>query len=199
MSRNLKDWESFDNWVSKQTNTNKSRFKSILLKFNRFNARFRAATSGIEVKGYRDESTGDGYSALLKIVLVWSAYEYFLECFDLNQNDSGQLVEKSNATKQQQDIRNLDVGDKFFNFIKSKVNARHKRELESYFDGSPCNLVYLASAIRHAFTHGALTPNVDGVEARIVRDICVMLSETLLRIMDNKFTEFIRKEDSASA
>jgi hypothetical protein len=67
------------------------------------------------------------------------------------------------------------------------VNATHKRELENYFNDDVCNIGYLASAIRHLFAHGWLTPNANQVDPVVATTICNDLCTFLLRVMDDEF------------
>ncbi|MCC7005183.1 MAG: hypothetical protein IT497_00890 [Ottowia sp.] len=187
MSNQLQEWEVFNKWVNEHP---KIKLAVQLPHLNRLNARFRLANSEVEVKGYRPD-TGKGYSALLKIGLVWAAFEFFLKMFKLKQRDAGDLIEESEAFDIQKNIRTLDADDKFYFFIKSNVNSTHKEELTNYLNNDPCNIVYLASAIRHAFVHGKLTPNVDGANPDAVSKICNMLSSTLLKMIDDRFSKFV--------
>jgi transposase-like protein len=189
MSNQLQEWEVFNKWVIEHSQI---KLTVQLPHLNPLNARFRVANSEVEVKGYRDD-TGKGYSALLKIVLVWAAFEFFLKMFKLKQRDAGDLIEESEAFDIQKNIRNLDADDKFIKFIKSVVNGQHKKELTDYLNNEPCNIIYLASAIRHAFVHGKLTPNADGTNPDAVSKICNKLSSTLLKMIDDKFSKFVSK------
>ncbi len=72
--------------------------------------------------------------------------------------------------------------------------SRHKKELDRYFNSDPCNPQYLASSIRHIFTHGPLTPNANEVDPDTVINICKVLSQFLLNIVDSEFNIVIEKE-----
>jgi len=88
-------------------------------------------------------------------------------------------------------LRAIDGDSKFYEFLYERVNATHKRELENYMANDPCNLAYLASAIRHIFAHGWLTPNAGGGEAGTAAALSRQLSDFLLEFMDAQFTKYV--------
>jgi hypothetical protein len=155
---------------------------------NRFGARFRVANSfrGIELEGYSD-ATALGYSAFCRVLFVWSAFESFLRILGIDQTQSGPLLENHGAAKALANLQTLDVDNRFYDFIYQRVNGRHKTELDTYRNGNPCNVGYLASAIRHIFAHGHLTPNANSVDPGIVISICDKLCGFLLHVMNQEF------------
>lgn len=155
---------------------------------NRFGARFRAANCfrGINLDGY-SHSTAQGYSALCRVLFVWSAFESFMRIVGVRQEDTGALLHRYGGTDVLSRIRELDAEGNFYQFIYERVNARHQRELETYRSSDLCNIAYLASAIRHIFSHGHLTPNANSVEPAICIEICHTLSDYLLYTMDREF------------
>src|SRR5690606_10051532 len=84
-------------------------------------------------------------------------------------------------------MRAIDRDDAFYRFIQERVNASHRAELENYFNQDPCNVAYLASAIRHIFAHGSLTPNANQVEPSTVVAVCDRISHFLINVMDQEF------------
>lgn len=159
---------------------------------NRFGARFRMAKAfrGLNLDDYSLSSI-QGYSALCRVMFTWSAFEQFMKVIDTKQLNLSQLLAKHNTSTLQQQIRLLDVDDRLYKFIYDRVNPRHKAELDNYFNTDPCNVTYLASAIRHLFAHGTLTPNANQVEPRVVVEVCELLSCELIKIMDIEFSERI--------
>ncbi len=65
---------------------------------NRFGARYRAAKSfrGVELEGY-SAPTERGYSALCRVLFVWSGFESLLRITDQSQKSAGPLLEKHGA------------------------------------------------------------------------------------------------------
>ncbi len=157
---------------------------------NRFGARFRLAKAfrGLNLDNY-SSSTAQGYSSLCRVMFAWSAFEQFMEVTDTKQSNLGLLLAKYNTPKLQQQIRLLDVDDRLYKFIYDRVNQTHKTELDNYFKADPCNVTYLASAIRHIFAHGTLTPNANQVEPGVVVEVCDLLSRALIKVMDDEFSD----------
>ncbi|WOD41911.1 hypothetical protein [Nodosilinea sp. E11] len=156
---------------------------------NRFAARFRAANcfAGLEFEGYSEE-TQKGYSALCQVVFTWSAFETLLKLKSTQANSIGEALRQYGSEQILANIKNLDVENKFYRFIHERVNSSHQRELDNYFNDDPSNIAYLASAIRHIFAHGILTPNVQKISPNIVVEICRLLCEFLMTVMDEEFT-----------
>lgn len=155
---------------------------------NRFSARFRAAACyrGVILEGY-SEATAQGYSALCRILFTWSAFESFLKITNQKQVDMRNCFEQYGGINVAASIKATDVDNIFYSFIYERVNPAHKSELDNYFNDDPCNIGYLASAIRHIFAHGWLTPNANQVDPRIAVSVCNQLCEFLILVMDSEF------------
>jgi hypothetical protein len=155
---------------------------------NRFAARFRAAACfrGVLLDGYSAD-TVDGYSSLCRVLFVWSAFESFMNICGLDQRAVGPILDARGAHAVVGDIRRADPDSLFYRFIYDRVNATHQRELDNYFNDDPCNVGYLASAIRHIFAHGSLTPNANQVEPAAVLLVCTALCNFLMAVMDREF------------
>jgi hypothetical protein len=52
----------------------------------------------------------------------------------------------------------------------------------------PCNPLYLAASVRHAFAHGKLAATPQGVPESSVATVCRFLCRVLTRIMDREFS-----------
>ncbi|MBW4463641.1 MAG: hypothetical protein KME47_25870 [Nodosilinea sp. WJT8-NPBG4] len=156
---------------------------------NRFAARFRVANcfKKLELEGY-SSNTEIGYSSLCHVFLAWSAFETLLDLKDTKVSSIENSLKTYRADNSLLQIKTLDVGNKFYNFIHDRVNPTHQKELDKYFQSDPCNIAYLASAIRHIFAHGWLTPNANEVDPKIVAEICRILCEFLVEVMDSEFT-----------
>ena len=157
---------------------------------NRFAARYRLAKSfkGIKLDGY-SAGTEQGYAVLLKVCLTYSAFELFLPAIGTNQAALGALLAKYDSGAWIATIRAADIDDRFYRFIYERVNARHQQELDNYFHNDPCNVTYLASAIRHIFLHGHLTPNANQASQEAVVGVSKTLYEGLMKIMDTEFEQ----------
>src|SRR5690606_25883019 len=155
---------------------------------NRFAARFRAAACyrGITLEGY-SAATTSGYSALCRVLFTWSAFESFMKICGIDQRTAAPMLDAHGAISVMADIRRADTDSVFYRFIYDRVNATHKRELDCFFNDDPCNAGYLASAIRHIFAHGWLTPNVNQIGPDAVTTVCNTLCDFLIGVMDQEF------------
>lgn len=155
---------------------------------NRFAARFRAAACyrGVSLEGY-SAATAAGYSALCRVLFTWSAFESFLHICGLDQRTAGPVLDARGALRIVTEIRGADAGNAFYRFIYDRVNTTHKRELDNFFNADPFNVGYLASAIRHIFAHGWLTPNANQVDPDTVATVCNTLCDFLISVMDQEF------------
>ena len=147
---------------------------------------------GIVLQGYQ-KNTENGYSALCQVMFTWSAFETFVEIAKLDKSDIGKELEHFGAIEILDNIRLIDKDDKFYKFIYERVNNKHKNELDNYFNRDSCNIIYLASAIRHIFAHGWLSPHANQANPKAVNQICHILSQFLLDFMDREFSSRVEK------
>jgi hypothetical protein len=181
------NWDAYDEVVM-HVGTQHFGFAPNYGDVNRFAARFRAAASfrGIRLDGYTP-ATEAGYSALCRVLFTWSAFESFLTITGLDQRTAGPLLNGYGATATIEAVRTADAQNRFYGFIRARVNPTHQAELDNYFNNDPCNVGYLASAIRHLFAHGWLTPNANQVDPTAVETVCAAVCDFLLNVMDQEF------------
>lgn len=155
---------------------------------NRFAARYRAAScfKGISLDGF-SANTQAGYGALCRVLFVYSAFEAYVKVIGETQQFLAPSLAEFGAQQVLSRIRLIDVEDRFYRFIYERVNETHKRELDRYFNSDPCNIAYLASAIRHIFAHGWLSPNAGGGESLAAVEISDLVSDFLLSYMNASF------------
>lgn len=167
-------------------------FTAVNADINRWAARYRVARAfrGLLLEGYSD-STGSGYSGLCQVFFTWSAFERFLPIIDLDQRRSGDLFMSDYSETVRQRVAELDREGRFYGFVDARCNAMHQEELRKWQNEEPQNFTYLASAIRHIFVHGHLTPHVDGTEPARSAEICNIVSEHILEVMDWEFSQRI--------
>lgn len=182
-------WDVFDYYASVASPNYFNLFSSTG-DINRFAARYRLAKCfrGMLLDSIT-EITANGYSALCRVLLVWSAFEFFLKAINVRQADLAGLLAPYHTQKWIDEIRRADTNEKFYRFIYERVNQSHKRELDNYFGNDPCNVTYLASAIRHLFAHGILTPNANGANPGDVITLCNVLYDALMSVMDDEFSK----------
>lgn len=119
---------------------------------------------------------------------TWSSFESFLHICGFDQRTVGPTLDARGALAAIADIRRADPGNVFYRFIYDRVNATHKRELDNFFNDDPCNAGYLASAIRHIFAHGWLTPNANQVDPDAVATVFNSLCDFLIGVMEELST-----------
>lgn len=189
--RNPSKWSDFNRHMP-NTPTSAFGFSGTLADINRWRARFRAAASyeGIQLADYTTQETITGYSSLIRAILVWSAFERYLSVLGIAQKDCGQLIEKYNNDDIAGNVAHLDENNLLFSYIRSKVTSQSlSNELNNYFQNKSFNVSYLLSAIRHIFGHGHLTPGSNDVNAATTAQICDLLCNFHMSVMDNDFSE----------
>jgi hypothetical protein len=191
----LTDWHRFDSQV-KGIPTRAFGFLDDTGEVNRFAARYRLAKSFSSVS-FNNYSSAiiSGYEGLLRLFFVWSAFEQFLKITKRKQSSIEIVIKRYGTTKLLLLLHKVDSKNRFLLFIHDRTNQSHKKHLKSYFTGQECNVTYLASAIRHVFAHGSLTPSADQTPPGNVKRIYELLSEFLLRVMDKEFTRYIDEFD----
>lgn len=161
----------------------------------RFASRYRVANSfkGVDLEGF-SEKTIHGYNALFKLFLSWSAFEQWLKLVGLTNSDfkTKKLFDLYGASSLCEAIKEYDKGDAFYSFLLENVTkGKHREEIRKYLQGRDMNGSYLASAIRHIFAHGLLTPHARKAQPHNVAKICDEISTFLLGIMDSEFTKSV--------
>lgn len=153
----------------------------------RFGARYRLARSfgGVNLHGYGDD-TERGYSALMRVFLVWTAFEYLCK---KGGRSARELIDPHDTETPSRHIREVDPDYRFYRFIRDHVDGRHQKQLDRFVEAAPgqCHIKFLASAIRHVFAHGILTPSVGDGRPDAVLRICQVLSEFFLGVMADDF------------
>lgn len=163
----------------------------------RFGARYRAAKMyrGAKLEGYSDPATAQGYSALLGFVLAFSAFEYFYKEV-LSQNVPGILKQlrrdhiKEMTTFQNEFeflVKSPDT-NLLFRKIYPHVHKIYQKSIDEMLAGKDANLIRVFAAIRHAFIHGHLTPNMGKVEPITVIELCRFGYRFFMEMMDKQFS-----------
>jgi hypothetical protein len=159
---------------------------------NRFRARYRFAKSfrGLNLEGYA-EDTKAGYEALTKVAFVWSAYEQMLRALKIQ--DGREIIKNYPMKEVIKKIKKLDTEFKFFRFVRQKLKDENhlKDKVTIFIDGGACTVLTLAASVRHIYLHGHLTANVQRLHPSIVSQICDLLADSILIIIDSEFKESI--------
>lgn len=158
---------------------------------NRFKARYRLAKSfqKLSLSGY-STGTALGYDGFTKVTLWWSAFEQLCQSLKIPLNNLQTLAAKYPLNTQLEAIRAHDSDGVFFKFVRYNLSSKEqKKKIEHFLNGEYCSSLTLAKAIRHIFLHGALTPNVNGSSPEKIYEICNILSNALIEIIDKEFEE----------
>lgn len=166
---------------------------------NRFAARYRVARSfqGITLAGF-SPNTVLGYNSLFRVFLMWSAFERFLQVMGHSQNS----IEPNLAAYKPQvclaAISADEIGKTFYEFVAPRVDSKHQIRLQQFADHTLTNPTYLASAVRHLFAHGHLTAHAGGSSPERVDQVCTILFDFHMAVMDGEFTRVIRDFKTAT-
>lgn len=183
------NWKECDQLLSKFTKPNQFGFSGEAQDINHFKSRYRVAKSfqAISLDTF-SQSTIDGYSAIFKVFLTWSAFEIFLDIIDIKRNNTSNLISKYNPELIAASIRSVPEQQNFVRFVLERVNKEHQPQIQAFLDGKACDVTYLASGIRHIFAHGTLTPHAGSNSADPSKAICLILIDFLFKIMDYEFS-----------
>jgi hypothetical protein len=166
----------------------------------RFGARFRAANAytGSKFSGYSSRETARGYTALVAFTLAFSAFEYFYkEVLELDVPELDKLLWSKHRKKMdwyQLEFENLVQSpetDALFKAIRPHVDSRHQKSIDEMVSGTDVILIRVLAAIRHAFVHGHLTPNMGKLPPDTVTELCKFGYNFLMDVMDREFSRRI--------
>ncbi len=193
---NLPKWKKYQNMLHQGKSAldlGFSKQEHIEGNLTRANARYRVAKSfqKVVLDNFAD-STVDGYSALMRAFLVYSALESYMRILNPKSKrvckEALDIIDKDEAKQLSETILKLDNEKTFYRFILSFSDKPFmKKDLQSFYDKKEHNPVCLLASIRHIFVHGHLTPNVNGMRPKKVKKICDLLSDFFLEQIENDF------------
>lgn len=163
----------------------------------RFAKRFRVANAfrSIELEGFEDKTT-DGYTALIKVFLTYSAFELFLKIMGQKQSTvQGMLAPYDPATCIDFVIKK-DKDKRFYKFVHRHLDKNHQQHLAKVYGGNSPNITYVASSIRHIFAHGHLSAYANGCDSLKVKEICDRISDFHMKVMSAEFSRVVRTYQS---
>lgn len=148
----VKGWSLYD---ARATNAGRTGIFNVASVVNRFHARYKFARSfkAIQLDGYSD-ATVNGYSALMRASLHWTAFELFKQA--LHIKDTRDLIDHYPFDDHLTTIRGCISNKPFFNVIRGHLlDPKQKSQIEAFADGAKVSPLILGKALRHIFLHGS--------------------------------------------
>ena len=162
----------------------------------RWSARFRLAKSfkGLDLgNAYSGLDTPQLYSAIIRIFLVYSAFETYCHIIGLNPSNESQVKSLQDSQVQKKvikAIRDLDTENAISKFLVQHLTGRQLKQMICDFkDGREVNVSCLARSIRHVFAHGILAATSIGLSPKRFNQVSQLISDFLLDCMDRDFDE----------
>ena len=156
---------------------------------NYFRSRYRMAKSfqGMTLETYQPE-TVEGYSALMKTFLSYSAFEAYLGCVGIELKDTLPLAAPYDPAGCEAAVRAIQMHDSFLKGVLKHLDSKtFIAQYEFFLNSKPSNVIYLPGGIRHIFAHGILTPNTGAGWTAPTIQVCRELDRFLFSIMDGDF------------
>lgn len=187
-------WARFELVRRNQSYITERGFSCNFGELSRWAARFRLAKSfqGLDLGNeYTSTKTPLLYSAIVRIFLVYSAFETYCRAIGLNPSKEI-LVKPIQDTLGQSNIilsiRNHDPQNLLFRFLLQHLtNQPLKQMMSNFIEGEDVNVSFLAKCVRHVFAHGVLAANSSGLSAEKFDKISMIISTFLLDCMDKDF------------
>ncbi|KAB2810018.1 hypothetical protein [Phaeocystidibacter luteus] len=167
--------------------------------FNAFARRLRVACS-IEVSFSKmGQDTANGYAALTKHFLMFSAFErYANEVVGVAERRYEAALPKADPEEFKyihRFMKEIDEGDALWNWLMDqKANHYQGQSLLSFRNGfDPMKAVYVSAMLRNSFAHGVLTAHPAGTAPGCVEQLATRLTERLYRGMLQDFWARMRE------
>jgi hypothetical protein len=157
-------------------------------RLNRFAARYRVASAFDTVKLTAFHPTTEaGYSSILRVALVWTAFEQYLAALNSAQDDCLSWFAQYLPANAANEVRALDPGGTWLTTMYAWTRKKNSEQIDLLLKGKPFNFTYLASSIRHLFFHGHLTPNARRADPAKVVQLCDYVARVHLEGLGNDF------------
>jgi hypothetical protein len=161
---------------------------------NRFAFRYRLAESFQGMVAPEVGRTLEGYNALTKVFLAYTAYEAIIKAartlrvHSVNSHELNMVYDKDLAVR-------LRKNEKLKAYLESvnrnDVALTNKHKL--FFDGTTSDIVCIAYSLRNIFAHGDLTASAVGTETIAKRKVFIDLANSLLDYCDDTFTLCLKR------
>lgn len=161
---------------------------------SRWSARFRLAKSfkGIDTGDeYLTMDTPSHYGSIMRMFLVFSAFEHYARCLGIKSHDETRLKQMQDDAGQARviaDIRHYNPDYSFFVFVKNHLDEpRMIARMQGFIDGKETNVSFLGRSARHIFAHGHMSAGSGGVDDMTMDIISSSICNLLLETMDVDF------------
>lgn len=161
--------------------------------FIRFATRYRLASCFTEIKAEGIGKTINGYNVVLKIFLVYTAYEQLLQSavglhvFGLQAVEKNYIKNENLANKLRKNKLLIDF------LIEHSTNSILISQLASFKNFKNNDIVCVSYALRNVFAHGELTATAVGTTFAWQRKDMLELADYLLSYCDETFTKCVEK------
>jgi len=183
-------WLRFEALLAEGQTARDIGFHSIDGDVSRFLARYKVgwAFRGVELSGFTPTTTHT-YSALLRLFLVWSAFESYCKVAGLTKSGGGlshdrvrTFVETTSTLALPPEGADCRALREFL--FEQTTNSTLRKRLLVDSEWHPYDL---CQALRHSFVHGPLTAHAGGTKPAGLRADAEILSSWLLSLMAEGF------------
>ena len=162
--------------------------------FNAFARRFRLAKAMQPVifEGYR-EATSNGYAALNRHFLMFSAFERYTTDCETTENGvyhrSLQFVSDAKFKEIKVAFDLVDTNDAIYEFLLSNCASKQQtRSLQEFREGQSVRKgMYISSMLRNSFVHGVLSANPSGAPKRAIEHLANFMADFLYEAIQIDF------------
>ena len=184
-------WKEFCQW-------NKDNHKLIpkhinLADINRFATRYRLASGfkSLQVDGFSEKTeTVDGYSAMFKVFLAYTALE---QLHKASKEFKKQHLHQRFAKPHPELAQQLREAESILIFLNEHLESKYlKEKLKEFEDEKHDVCLYVATGLRHAFSHGFMSAHAKNTSPKKTIDFCNILSEMLLKLADEEFSKIVQ-------
>jgi hypothetical protein len=166
---------------------------SALTNWNRFAARYRAASSFSNAEFWNvSKEVARGYSNAIKLLLAYSAFE--AACKAAGKDHNKVILSSEIGIYKQARIKLLKAFGLFSESdfpIRQALNGKLAKRVDDFFLSKTDNLQPVAASLRHLFAHGIWTPVGAKALTKGACDALDLLSQRLLHGADALFNEYL--------
>lgn len=159
----------------------------------RYVFRYRLAKAFNGLKADCIGKTLDGYNAVMKVFLAYTAYEQLhrgavgLHIFDLRRVEEQQIIDSTIASKLRENELLIDF------LVEHTSDSTLLGKLIGFRNRKSDDIICVAYALRNVFAHGELTATAVGTTLKRQRNTLNELADELLTFTNSQFTKCVEK------